>query len=157
MQQGDKIFVQEIIMSDKKNFHLYQSINGTLELWEGSSARSGVLLWESVNPITTDGIYYTTLQDDGNLVTKIITQDDAVLVWESGTTDGSGGDGNYRLVLRRCRMLVVLATINVESGEIIWREDLLAQPTSAPTTFLEGPSSGGALSRGQFDIFQNVS
>lgn len=70
MQQGDKIFVQEVIMSDKNNFHLYQSINGTLELWEGSSARSGVLLWESVNPLTTDGIYYTTLQDDGNLVTK---------------------------------------------------------------------------------------
>jgi hypothetical protein len=134
MLQGGVIYSEEERTSENDVYHLYQNINGNLELWEDRLGSSGRLLWESGQREATIDIYYTTLQSDSNLVTTRVTRQDELPIWQTGT---SGKEDAYKLVLDRCE-IERLAMKN-GSGETIWSTDLLV-PLSI------GPASGPNVS-----------
>ncbi len=144
MQQGDALYVENSMMSDNNEYHLYQAVNGNLELWEGTPESPGRLLWETGIVESIIDVYYTTLQSDSNLVTRSIKADAELVIWESGTFHESG---NYQLFLHRCESHGVV--IKDDMNQTFWSEELLVPlfpaPSFAPTLSNEtqAPSSGG--------------
>jgi hypothetical protein len=118
---GDIISTDETSSSTPEGYFLHQRDNGRLELYKGSQAASGVLLWSSHEPesISTKGEFFSKLQGDGHLLIREgTTSEKGDVVWKSNAR--RSGD-IYRYVLE----------YNPGEGKLVVRQFVADDPNSS--------------------------
>eukprot|EP00978_Attheya_sp_CCMP212_P026299 scaffold86255_cov63-Attheya_sp.AAC.1 len=114
---GDILSTHETVSSTPEGYFLHQRDNGRLELYQGSPAASGVLLWVSHEPDSTmKGEFFTKLQTDGRFLIRESTT--RVAVWRS---KAPGLDDTYRYALE----------YNPYEGKVVVRQFVADDPNSS--------------------------
>ena len=147
VQQGQHGTNEEEVSTDKPvvnwdaGVFIEQERSGNLKVWRGSPDVPEEVIWESGDPGTGNGDYYTRLQGDGNLITyKGKSGDTSKPVWKTGK---KGVHTHYFLGVE-CgyESVSIYEYIPEDPGVLIWTSD----PTKLTPQVVQitpvGPTTG---------------